>query len=146
MLKFRNLEVSPQDPVDTWGVEGLLTAIERGGADEWARVSQAVRLAGPESGLRKDLDEALSLAEGGGKNVIQLALRFASESSEEQVLRSIQSAFTMAHMTITEFAERVGTSRTRMSAYLAGKTMPSASILQRMQTIAASRRSEAVFS
>ena len=41
MLKFRNLNVTPEDPVDTWGVEGLLTAIERGGAVDWAKITHA---------------------------------------------------------------------------------------------------------
>ena len=77
MLKFRNLNVTPEDPVDTWGVEGLLTAIERGGAVDWAKITHAVRLAGPASEIRQELNEALELADGGGRSAIEVALRRA---------------------------------------------------------------------
>lgn len=42
-LKFRNLAVTPEDPVEKWGVEGLLTAIDRGSLRHWRRIIDAVR-------------------------------------------------------------------------------------------------------
>jgi hypothetical protein len=41
-LAFRNLTVTPADPVDRWGVEGILAAIERGGAEDWGKVLHAL--------------------------------------------------------------------------------------------------------
>jgi hypothetical protein len=38
MLKFRNLDVSPSDPVEKWGVEEILCAFERGGVEDWRKV------------------------------------------------------------------------------------------------------------
>ena len=38
MLKFRNLDVDPFWPVTQWGVEGILTALERGSAHDWGRI------------------------------------------------------------------------------------------------------------
>ena len=38
MLKFRNIEVSPSDPVEMWGVEGILSAFERGGVEDWRKI------------------------------------------------------------------------------------------------------------
>ena len=146
MLKFRNLNVTPEDPVDTWGVEGLLTAIERGGAVDWAKITHAVRLAGPASEIRQELNEALELADGGGRSAIEVALRRADATPEERVRRRIRSLFNMSEMTITEFAERVGTSRPRMSAYLSGKTMPLATVLETMEAVAHARREEVMFS
>ena len=146
MLKFRNLTVSPDDPVDVWGVEGLLTAIERGTAPDWAKITRAVRLAGPASELRKELEEALDLADGGGVPVLRLALRQMDASPEERVMRNVRQLFAMSEMTVTEFAERVGASRTRMSSYIAGRTMPLASALEKMETVAQARRDEVQFS
>ncbi len=146
MLKFRNLTVTPDDPVDQWGVEGLLTAIERGTHPDWARVTRAARAAGRESALRQELEEALDLAEGGGKQAILSSLRRDDETPEQRVQRRIRRAFNMADMSITDFAERVGTSRSRMSTYLSGKTMPLASVLERMEAVGHSRRAEVMFS
>jgi hypothetical protein len=38
MLKFRNINVSPDDPVEKWGVEGILCAFERGHVDDWRKI------------------------------------------------------------------------------------------------------------
>ncbi len=141
MLRFRNLNVSPSDPVDRWGVEGLLAAIERGTAPDWVRVLSAIRAA-PVGDLREELDEALSLADGGGVHVFQLALQRMDESSEGRALRRMQRSLRMAEMSITEFAQRVGTSRSRMSTYLAGKVMPAADLVERMIVVGESRRRE----
>lgn len=138
--------MTPQDPVDRWGVEGLLTAIERGTAPDWAKITRAVRLAGPSSELRAEVEEALEVADGGGSAVIRLALRRMDTTPEERVVHRIRQYFNMSELTITEFAERVGTSRTRMSAYLAGRTMPLAPTLEKMRDIAYARRDEVMFS
>ena len=38
MLKFRNIDVSPNDPVEKWGVEGILSAFERGSVSDWRKI------------------------------------------------------------------------------------------------------------
>lgn len=40
---FRNLDVTPDDPVSSWGFEGVLTAFEHGDLPEWHKVFQAYR-------------------------------------------------------------------------------------------------------
>ena len=42
MLKFRNIDVSPSDPVEKWGVEGILCAFERGGVEDWRKIWKSV--------------------------------------------------------------------------------------------------------
>ena len=42
MLKFRNITVSPSDPVEMWGVEGILCAFQRGHVDDWRRIWKSV--------------------------------------------------------------------------------------------------------
>jgi hypothetical protein len=42
MLKFRNIDVSPNDPVEKWGIEGILCAFERGDVDDWRKIWRCV--------------------------------------------------------------------------------------------------------
>ena len=42
MLKFRNLDVTPDDPVEKWGVEGILCAFERGYVCDWRKIWKSV--------------------------------------------------------------------------------------------------------
>ena len=44
MLKFRNINVSPDDPVERWGVEGILCAFERGYIDDWRKIWKSIRV------------------------------------------------------------------------------------------------------
>lgn len=37
-LRFRNINITPDDPIETWGFEGYLAAIERGDAEHWFRM------------------------------------------------------------------------------------------------------------
>jgi hypothetical protein len=64
-LKFRNLNVTPDDPVEQWGVEGILTAIDRGSLKHWKRIIAAVT-ADPDGEVAKDLAQATELAEDVG--------------------------------------------------------------------------------
>jgi hypothetical protein len=42
MLKFRNINANPNDPVEQWGVEGILCAFERGSVDDWRKIWKSV--------------------------------------------------------------------------------------------------------
>ena len=64
-LKFRNLNVTPDDPVEQWGVEGILTAIDRGSLKHWKRIIATVT-SNPHGEAAKDLTQALELAEDAG--------------------------------------------------------------------------------
>jgi hypothetical protein len=41
-LKFRNIDATPNDPVEKWGAEGILCAFERGSVDDWRKVWKSV--------------------------------------------------------------------------------------------------------
>jgi hypothetical protein len=41
-LRFRNLDVSPDEPVEDWPFEGILAAIERGTLPDWIRLGAAI--------------------------------------------------------------------------------------------------------
>jgi hypothetical protein len=42
-LRFRNIDASPDDPVETWPFEGILAAVERGILPDWCRLASAIR-------------------------------------------------------------------------------------------------------
>lgn len=42
-LAFRNLDVEPSDPVESWPLEAVQTAPERGTLVDWRRMARAVR-------------------------------------------------------------------------------------------------------
>jgi len=42
MLKFRNINVSPNDPVEMWGVEGILCAFQRGYVNDWRKIWKSI--------------------------------------------------------------------------------------------------------
>jgi hypothetical protein len=42
-LRFRNIDASPDDPVETWPFEGILAAVERGTLPDWRRLASAIR-------------------------------------------------------------------------------------------------------
>ena len=42
-LKFRNIDVTPDDPVSEWGFEGILACLERGHLTYWHKLAQALQ-------------------------------------------------------------------------------------------------------
>ena len=92
-LRFRNIDASPDDPVETWPFEGILAAVERGTLPDWRRLATAIRTDpwGPVA---------------------------------HQVLEAVS------------FAERIGTSRSRLSTYMSGQVVPSATLMVRMRRVA----------
>jgi len=61
-VRFRNLNVTPDDPVESWGDEGIQTALERGGLLEWRRITKAV-LSDPWGEVASCLEEVLSYSD-----------------------------------------------------------------------------------
>ena len=143
MLQFRNITVTPSDPVVDWGVEGLLTAIERGGIEHWSAILREVQRA-VSAEFREELEEALAIADGGGKYVLQRALLREDESPEQRVQRRLRQSFRATGFSQQRFADELGTSQPRLSTYLSGKVVPSASLLEHAEVIAARRRSALV--
>jgi hypothetical protein len=64
MMKFRNINAVSDDPVEKWGFEGILAALERGGLPEWHKLY--VSLVNDKSDfIRPRLEEALDILERG---------------------------------------------------------------------------------
>ena len=139
-LKFRNINASPDDPVDTWPFEGILVAVERGTLPDWRRLAAVVR-ADPWGPVAQQVLEAVRLSRPYGtaellEGVVHHARKLAADSEREDVASEVRSLVGRSALSRQDFAERIGTSRSRLSTYMSGKVVPSATLMVRMQRLA----------
>jgi DNA-binding transcriptional regulator YiaG len=139
-LKFRNIAASPDDPVETWPFEGVLTAVERGTLPDWRRLATAIR-ADPWGPVAQQVLEAIRLARPYGTaelltGVIARARKQAADSEREMVAAEIRKLLSRSGLSTQDFAQRIGTSRSRLSTYMSGKVVPSATLILRMRRVA----------
>lgn len=138
-LRFRNLDLSPDDPVSQWPTEAVLTALERGGLSHWRRLAAAIR-ADPWGPVARRVEEALTLSRPFGvaplfEDVITTARASAERAERAAVAAEIGSLVARSGLTGAEFARRIGTSASRLSTYRAGTVTPSAALLVRMRVV-----------
>jgi len=139
-LKFRNIDASPDDPVETWPFEGILAAIERGTLPDWRRLATAIR-ADPWGPVAHQVLEAIHFSHPYGttellEGVVTHARKLATESERADVASEVQALVARSGMSKQNFAERIGTSRSRLSTYISGKVVPSATLMVRMRRVA----------
>lgn len=137
-LHFRNVDASPDDPVDTWPYEALVIAIERGLVSDWQPIFAELRRR-PWGRVARRLDRYLSYTPRTGiATLFSLAIERARESAErserEEVARRVRAAITRSGLTAAAFASTVGTSASRLSTYANGKVIPSAATLIRIES------------
>jgi DNA-binding transcriptional regulator YiaG len=140
-LKFRNIAASVDDPVETWPFEGILTAVERGTLPDWQRLAAAIR-ADPWGPVAQQVLEAVEMSRPYGTGellttVIERARQEAADAEREQVAGEIRDLVARSGLSRQDFALRLGTSRSRLSTYMAGKVTPSAALLLRMRRASA---------
>ncbi len=139
-LKFRNITASPDDPVDTWPFEGILAAVERGTLPDWRRLAAVIR-ADPWGPVAQQVLEAVRLSRPYGtaellEGVVGRARKLAADSEREDVTSEVRSLVGRSGLSKQDFAERIGTSRSRLSTYVSGKVVPSAALMVRMRRVA----------
>lgn len=138
-LKFRNITASPDDPVETWPFEGILTAIERGTLPDWRRLAQAIA-ADPWGPVAQQVLEAIQMSRPYGTDellagVVARARTLAADSERDEVASEVRELVACSGLSRQAFADRMGTSRPRLSTYMAGKVVPSATLLVRMRRV-----------
>jgi DNA-binding transcriptional regulator YiaG len=139
-LRFRNIDASPDDPVETWPFEGILAAVERGTLPDWRRLAAVIQ-ADPWGPVAHQVLEAVRLARPYGttellEGVVALARTRAADSERADVASEVQALVAKSGMSRQDFAERIGTSRSRLSTYMSGKVVPSATLMVRMRRVA----------
>jgi len=139
-LKFRNIDTSPDDPVETWPFEGVLAAVERGTLPDWRRLAAAIQ-ADPWGPVAHQVLEAIRLSHPYGtaellEGVVARARKLAADSERADVASEVQALVARSGLSKHDFAERIGTSRSRLSTYMSGKVVPSATLMVRMRRVA----------
>ncbi|MGH3981666.1 MAG: helix-turn-helix domain-containing protein [Pseudonocardiaceae bacterium] len=142
-LVFRNIDASPEDPVEVWPSEAVLTALERGGLGHWRRLTTAID-EDPWGPVARRVEEALEVSRPYGVGVLMAevlaaARRRAERAERAAVAAEISRLQAASGMTRAEFASAIGTSVSRLSTYLSGKVTPSAALLVRMRRVATRR-------
>ncbi len=138
-LRFRNIDASADDPVETWPFEGVLAALERGTLPDWRRLIVAID-ADPWGTVAREVEEAkeLELPYGVGPlftEVLSQARARTARSERLAVASEIGQLVERSGLSRAAFAERVGTSTSRLSTYLSGKVTPSAALVVRMRKL-----------
>lgn len=139
-VAFRNVDASPDDPVQTWPFEGVLVALERGGLPEWRRLADAIR-ADPWGQVARHVEQAVAVARPFGVSEVMTDLiaeaRVDAERAErEQVAAEVRRLVAESGRTQARFAADVGTSPSRLSTYATGTVTPSAALMVRMRRAA----------
>ena len=135
-LAFRNVEASREDPVPSWPVEAIQTALERGGLSDWQLLAAAIR-SEPWGVVARRVEEVLRYSRPYGvadalERVIAIARERAEDEDRHAVAREVSSLIGQSGLSRAEFASRIGTSPSRLSTYASGKVTPSAALLFRM--------------
>lgn len=136
-VAFRNVGIDPAAPLDRWPYEALVTLIERGSISDWVRLTREMD-ADPWGVVARQVEDYLGYESPAGVGpLLQRALvraRAQAEASERAtVAREVDELVARSGLTMTEFALRIGTSRTRLSTYRSGAVTPSAALLVRMR-------------
>lgn len=134
-LTFRNLAVNPDDPVAEWGVEGIVTAIDRGSLQNWRRIVAEI-VDSPYGVAAENLEVALDLAEDRG--VVAALRRSLADARTAAARREVSERFAAAvsrYGSITGLADALGTSRSRLSTYVSGSVVPSAVLLVKVERL-----------
>jgi len=139
-VRFRNLEIVPEQPVAEWPGEAVLAALEQGSLQEWRRLVRAVRQE-PWGRTARQIEQALAISQPYGiapamERVIEAARRQQTERERREIAARVHALIAASGLDRKEFAERIGTSPSRLSTYATGKVVPSAAMLLRMQQLA----------
>lgn len=141
-LAFRNVAVSPEEPVASWPLEAIEAALGRGGLSDWRRLADAIE-ADPWGGTARAVEEVLGYSRPYGvAEVLERVIAGARDRSEQAergaVAAEIADLVERSGLSRNEFASRIGTSASRLSTYATGRVTPSAALLIRMRRVAGS--------
>ena len=136
-VAFRNVSVSPQDPVADWPFEALAETLERGIINDWRPVLGEIR-AHPWGRVARRVEHWIELSSDDRAAVffglcVAEARERAERAERAEVARRVREAIARSGLTAAEFAREVGTSASRLSTYASGRVMPSASMLLRIE-------------
>lgn len=138
-LTFRNLTTDPAEPVADWPTEAVQAALERGDLGDWHRLAVEIDR-DPWGRTARQVEEVLSHTRPYGiadamETVLTRARAQAERGEREAVASELRRAVERSGLTRAAFASRIGTSPSRLSTYLSGKVIPSASLMVRVRRL-----------
>ena len=144
MAGFRNINVTPDQPVTQWGFEGLLAAIERGSMKLWDRIAIEVRQHPCGEVARLLEDEVIDAVSHEGerelfRQIVVRARRGWEQAAKAEVASRLRAMLKHSGLSRSDFAAQLGTSASRLSTYLNGKVTPGADLLIRAEQLSAPR-------
>lgn len=139
-VQFRNVTADPHDDVESWPYEALVTALERGGLQEWRRIAAAIN-AQPWGNVARAIEAHLGYARPYGvaplmERAIAAARGRAETEEKSAVAARIGELVRSSGLSRSAFAAAIGTSSSRLSTYCGGSVTPSAALLLRMERLA----------
>ncbi len=139
VVAFRNVEVRPGAPVREWPYEALVAIIERGTISDWAHVTRELR-GDPWGPVARQVELYLSYAQPWGvgpllERTLASARQQAAADERAAVADEVRALVDLSGLSLSEFASRIGTSRTRLSTYRSGRVTPSAALMVRMRRL-----------
>jgi DNA-binding transcriptional regulator YiaG len=125
--------------VEAWPYEALVTVIERGSVTDWARLTSRIRR-DPWGPVARQVELYLSYERPWGvgplmQRAISSARTIAEADERAAVAAEVRSLVEQSGLGASEFALRIGTSRSRLSTYRTGRVTPSASLMVRMRRL-----------
>lgn len=137
-VQFRNVDAEWTDPVETWPYEALVTTIERGLVSDWQPIFREIN-ARPWGKTARRLESYLGYSEHRAEvrlfgAALERARELQREREKDEVVKRIRAAIEKSGVSAAEFSKRVGTSASRLSTYLSGQVVPSASMLIRIES------------
>lgn len=136
MLTFRNVEVSSDDPVETWPPEAVATALARGDLRHWRRLAGAIQT-DPWGPVARAVDAAVEMDSPYG--VGELMRDVITEARRDAVASLIRCMVAESGLSFRECAARVGTSAARLSTYARGHVVPRSDFLFRLAGVTGHR-------
>jgi len=138
-LAFRNLTITPDDPVASWPTEAVQAALERGDLEHWQRIAAELKR-DPWGRIARQLEEVLRHSRPYGiadamETVLARARARAEASERDEVAAEVRRIIAQSGLDRSEFASRIGTSASRLSTYATGKVTPSAALVLRMRRL-----------
>lgn len=139
VVSFRNVDVDPSSPVESWPFEAIVTVIERGTIGDWAVLARAID-GDPWGVVARQVEEYLDDSRPYGvapllERAIARARRTAEVSERERVAAEIASLVEDSGLTLSDLASRLGTSASRLSTYRSGRVVPSATFMVRLRDV-----------
>jgi DNA-binding transcriptional regulator YiaG len=138
-VSFRNVDVPDGAPVSSWPYEAIVAVIEHGSVSDWAVLTREIRL-DPWGPVARQVEEYLSYERPPGvagllERAVATSRAAATASERAEVVAEVDAFVRRSGLTSKEFAERIGTSASRLSTYRTGKVTPSAALLVRMRRL-----------